>query len=290
MKENLNQILEENRDKPIYINTKDFLVTGESFSLIYNKSLDLLQTNPIPTPHRLSDYYKSSEYISHTDRKKGIIEFLYRIVKSFSVKRKINWIEKKINSKGSVLDIGAGTGDFLLEAKKRGWMVMGTEPNALARDLAKSKEIILKENLDEIKEKFDVITLWHVLEHIPDLEKTINRLSSLIKPNGLLIVAVPNFKSYDAKYYGKFWAAYDVPRHIWHFSKKAIEELFRSDFELKEIKPLLFDSYYVSLLSEKYKFGKKISLKAFFIGWKSNFRAKRSGEYSSLIYCLKKRG
>lgn len=130
--------------------------------------------------------------------------------------------------------------------------------------------------------------MWHVLEHVPDLQNQIKELKRLLKPNGAIIIAVPNFKSYDAKYYGEFWAAYDTPRHLWHFSKTAIKKLFQNEnIELVKILPMKFDSFYVSLLSEKYKTGKMNFIKAFFIGLKSNWKAKEKFEYSSHIYVLK---
>lgn len=274
------------KNKSIYLSTKDYLVSGETFDLILDESLELLRTNPVP--EKLSEYYNTDLYISHTDEKKGILNFLYHLVKKYSLRKKMNLIEKRSQKKGSLLDIGAGTGDFLIEAKKRGWTINGTEPNAIARNNAKSKGIVLSENLHELQGQFDVITLWHVLEHIRDLDKTILKISSLLRENGMLLIAVPNYKSYDAAYYGKYWAAFDVPRHLWHFSQKAIKEIFKSDFELEEVKPMIFDSFYVSLLSEKYKSGKNFTFKAFYIGWKSNAQARKTKEYSSLIYCLKR--
>lgn len=277
-------------NKNIFIRTKDFLVSGEEFNLMFCEEFDFLKTDPVPAADKLQDYYKSTEYISHTDSKRGIFDFVYAVVKLISIKKKAGYIESKV-SKGSILDVGIGTGDFLVELQKRGWDVYGTEPNPDARKKAESKGLFPVSDLGKFQNhRFDVITLWHVLEHIPDLFNTVELLAGLLKPGGLLIIAVPNYKSYDAEFYGKYWAAYDVPRHIYHFSKTSIKKIFKSDFILEEIKPLVFDSYYVSLLSEKYKTGKKISLKSIFTGWRSNRKAKKSGEYSSLIYCLKRKG
>ncbi|QAA82213.1 class I SAM-dependent methyltransferase [Aequorivita sp. H23M31] len=251
--------------------------------------MDLLETFPQPPASALIKYYESEEYISHTDDKKGLLAGLYQIVKKWSLRNKTSLIFKQNSGIGSLLDVGAGTGEFLKVARSKGWKVQGMEPSSKAAILAKAKDLELKNSLSDFKgEQFDVVTLWHVLEHIPDLEETINKLSSLVKLNGTLIIAVPNFKSFDASHYGKFWAAYDVPRHLWHFSKLAIEKLFRENFELERIEPMIFDSFYVSLLSEKYKSGNKFSIRAFWIGLKSNFSAKRSKEYSSHIYCLRK--
>jgi len=274
----------------IFLAVKDYLVSAESFQLIYDADLDMLKTNPQPTDEDLPKYYESENYISHTDEKRGLFSWLYQVVKKWSLRRKVNLINGLNNGSGSLLDVGAGTGEFLKEAKDEGWEVYGTEPNKNASKLASEKGILLKSNLDDfVGKEFDVVTLWHVLEHISDLDETVLKLVNLVRPNGTLIIAAPNFKSYDAKHYGNFWAAYDAPRHLWHFSKKAIEKIFSENFVLQETKPMVFDSYYVSLLSEKYKTGNSFSLKAIWIGFLSNLKAKTSKEYSSHIYCFKKR-
>lgn len=275
--------------KKKYLSVKDYLVSGESFELVHDTDLDFLKTFPQPKVEELPQYYESQEYISHTDEKRGLISSLYQLVKKWSLQKKAKLILQQLGDVGSLLDVGAGTGDFLKVAKEKGWQVHGMEPNKNAAKLALEKGIDLKASLNDFEGKqFDVVTLWHVLEHIPDLEETILKLAALVKPQGALIIAVPNFKSFDARYYGKFWAAYDVPRHLWHFSKESMKNLFAENFHLKKIEPMIFDSFYVSLLSEKYKTGRKFSLKAFWIGLLSNIKAKRSKEYSSQVYCFKK--
>ena len=279
----------EKNQKLVYISTKDFLVSGESFQLIYDQKFDLLITTPQPDLEKLPNYYKSEEYISHTDSEKGMLSFLYQKVKQRALKKKVALITKSNNGIGSVLDIGAGTGEFLKVASEYGWKVQGAEPNEKARFISKEKGIDLIEDFTEFSNRqFDVVTLWHVLEHMPNLEKTISQIETLVKPGGTLLIAVPNYKSFDARYYNKYWAAYDVPRHLWHFSKSSMQKLFSKEFELKEIKPMIFDSFYVSLLSEKYKTGNTFSIKAFFIGLWSNMKAWQSKEYSSHIYCFKR--
>ena len=273
-----------------FLSTKDFLITNESFDLVYDEERDLLKTQPQPNPENLHKYYESEEYISHTDNNKGLLSSLYQLVKRWSLKKKTDLIYQLNNGPGSLLDVGAGTGDFLKLASEKGWIVSGTEPNLKATSLALKKGISLKKTMEEFKgENFEVITLWHVLEHIPNLDHTVDLLSELVKENGWLIIAVPNFKSYDAEYYKEFWAAYDVPRHLWHFSQDSIVKLFEERFILEKVEPMIFDSYYVSLLSEKYKNGRRFSLNAFWIGLKSNVKAKTSHQYSSHVYCLQKR-
>lgn len=271
-----------------YLRTKDYFLSQEDFELKINEEYQLLVTQPVPK--NLEFYYESEAYISHSNQPKGVFDRIYGFVKSIALKRKLELINSFSFHKKLVLDIGAGTGDFLLTCKKRGWNTFGTEPNLKARDVAKQKGIYLEADLSKFKkQQFEVITLWHVLEHVPNLSELISELNSLLAENGRIIVAVPNFNSFDASYYGSFWAAFDVPRHLWHFSRSAIHKIFSKEkIRVEKILPMKFDSFYVSLLSEKYKTGKMNPIKAFFIGLRSNFKAIGTGEYSSLIYVLKK--
>lgn len=272
-----------------FLTVQDHSVSQEIFNLYYDSNLDMLVTQPQPSLDELGKYYESDDYISHTDSKRSLFEKAYHVVKGIALKNKLNLINLEQSSKGTILDIGAGTGDFLAVAKQNGWSTTGIEPSLKAKSIATTKGISFVENTTDLaNHSFDVITMWHVLEHVPDLEFQIKELKRLLKPSGTLIVAVPNFKSFDAKHYGKFWAAYDVPIHFWHFSKKAIELLFANEnMKLKKVLPMKFDSFYVSLLSEKYKNGKMNFIKAFFIGLQSNWKAARTKEYSSHIYVLK---
>jgi 2-polyprenyl-3-methyl-5-hydroxy-6-metoxy-1,4-benzoquinol methylase len=201
----------------------------------------------------------------------------------------LNLINRLNPEKGSLLDIGAGTGDFLIVAKNNNWSTKGVEPSEKAKAIALKKGVDFVNNTSELtSHSFDVITMWHVLEHVPDLENQIKELKRLIKPEGTIIIAVPNFNSYDAKHYGSFWAAYDVPRHLWHFSKTAIQTLFAKEaLQLVQTLPMKFDAFYVSLLSEKYKTGKMNFIAAFWIGWCSNWKATKNLEFSSHIYIIK---
>ena len=271
-----------------YQKAKDYSVSKEIFDLHHNPEFDLLITFPKPSLEKLPSYYESEDYISHTDGKRSVFEKMYHFIKNIALKNKLNLINSE-SQKGKLLDIGSGTGDFLVVARKDGWQITGIEPGDKPRNIAIQKGVCFANDLAELEDNsFDVITMWHVLEHVPDLEFQIKELKRLIKPNGTILIAVPNFKSYDANYYGKFWAAFDVPRHLWHFSKTAIEKLFAvENLKLVKIVPMKFDSFYVSLLSEKYKNGRMNFLKAFLIGWKSNRYGKRNMEYSSHIYVMK---
>ena len=275
-----------------YLTVKDHSVSGEQFELIYNEDYDMLQTVPQPKAKDLPNYYKSEDYISHTDSKRNLLESVYHIVRKRSLKQKLKLINSFNSGEKILLDIGCGTGDFLQTAQNDNWHITGIEPDENARKIANSKtnnavfDISHLESLEA--NSFDVITLWHVFEHLPKLDMHIKLLKHLLKPNGTLVIAVPNFKSYDAQYYKQFWAAYDAPRHLWHFSKTSIVELFKKEgMALKGVLPMIFDAYYVSLLSEKYKSGFMNPFKAFWVGFRSNQKAKRSKEYSSHIYLLK---
>ncbi len=271
-----------------FLKVKDYSVSGETFELLYDADLDMLITHPQPSLEKLPSYYESVDYISHTDGKRTLFEKMYQFVKGIALKNKLKLINYQ-SKKGRILDIGAGVGDFLSVAKNDGWETIGIEPSEKAKSIAVKKGVTFVDQLSELEDhSFDVITMWHVLEHVPDLENQITTLKRLLKPNGTILIAVPNFKSYDANYYGKFWAAFDVPIHLWHFSKTAIEKLFASaDLKMIKVLPMKFDSFYVSLLSEKYKTGKMNFLKAFYIGWKSNRFGNKNSEYSSHIYIIK---
>nr|WP_298996136.1 class I SAM-dependent methyltransferase [uncultured Allomuricauda sp.] len=272
----------------LYLKTKDYSFSNEEFDLIWDESKDMLFTKPIPD--NLDAFYQGDNYISHTDSKKSVVDGLYQAIKAKNIKNKIQLIENQGYKLKKLLDIGAGTGDFLVFANQQGFTVSGVEPNEKARGRAQQKGIKLTEDLSELSDSsFDVITLWHVLEHLPDLNHQIKTISNLLDDSGILVIAVPNFRSWDAKHFGKYWAAYDVPRHLWHFSQSSIRVLFKEHgMKVKTIKPMRFDAFYVSLLSEKYKGNRFYLFSAFFKGLWSNIHAIFTNEYSSMIYVLEK--
>lgn len=274
-------------EEKVVIRLKDYSVTQEDFVLLTSPENDLLITKPKPTDESLGRYYQSDDYISHTSTKRSFFEKMYHIVRSYAVKQKVRLIEQ-FQTTGNLLDIGAGTGDFLFSAKENGWNTVGVEPNETARKLSRNKNLTILSDTSSVEsEKFDVITMWHVLEHVPDYNLQIIELKRLLKKSGTIVIAVPNYKSFDAIYYQEFWAAYDVPRHLWHFSQQGIVRIFEQhDLSVKKIKPMLFDSFYVSLLSERYKTGRTNYINAIWIGLKSNLKARKTSEYSSLIYII----
>lgn len=280
------------KKKSNYLSIKDHSVSGEKFKLILNSEYGFLETTPKPSLEKLPDYYKSEDYISHTDTQRNLFEKVYHLIRSLSLKKKLKLINSFSSDEKNLLDIGCGTGDFLQIAKQNNWNIFGIEPNNDARKIANKKTTNAVFDIEQLlkfePKSFNIITLWHVLEHLPNLEEHINILKKLLKPNGTLIIAVPNHKSYDAKYYKEFWAAYDVPRHLWHFNKTSISKLVsKVSMEVIKTKPMLYDAFYVSLLSEKYKNGKMNPIKGFWIGFLSNLKAMKSKEASSLIYVIK---
>jgi 2-polyprenyl-3-methyl-5-hydroxy-6-metoxy-1,4-benzoquinol methylase len=270
-----------------FLNCKDYSVSKESYDLKLNKEYEMLVT--VPVPKDLENYYISENYISHTDSKKSLFDKVYQAVKNITLKRKVSLLNSFKTTSKSVLDVGAGTGDFLKVCANNGWNTFGVEPNIGAINIALEKGVFLKEGLLEIQNQtFDIITLWHVLEHVENLQEYILTLKKLLSKNGRLLIAVPNYKSYDANHYKKYWAAFDVPRHLWHFSQNSIHKLFTEvNMTVDKTLPMKFDAYYVSLLSEKYKSGKNKPLTAFYIGFLSNLKARSTSEYSSLTYVLK---
>ncbi|WP_276680626.1 class I SAM-dependent methyltransferase [Empedobacter brevis] len=271
------------------LDLNDYFLTGEKFELFEDLKTEVLYTLPQPIEN-LGKYYESKNYISHTDGKKSIFERFYQMAKQINLNNKLELIDQIAKGK-KVLDYGCGVGDFLEHLQKNGYDVLGMEPNNSAKKIAQSKigtEKVTSTELEQNDQKFDIITLWHVLEHIPNLNEIIIQLKNHLTEDGRLIIAVPNHKSYDAVYYGKYWAAYDVPRHLWHFSATSMNKLFNNfGMKIESTHPMKLDSFYVSLLSEKYKGNKLGFINALRVGLQSNSKAKKTGEYSSLIYIIK---
>ena len=271
------------------IKLKDFFLTEEEFELFENKEYGFLETHPQPV--ELEQYYDSKNYISHTDSKNSWFEKVYQLVKNHNISYKFNKlkVEKK---EASLLDFGCGTGDFLAYAKNRNLNVIGIEPNENARHITAKKlgeKSVSNKKLSEENGQFDYITLWHVLEHLPDLFDFIDQLKSKLKDDGVLMIAVPNHRSFDAQFYKEHWAAYDVPRHLWHFSPESMQKLFNSfGMKIEKTHPLWFDSYYVSMLSERYKKNPFGILRAILVASTSNFLGLFTGNYSSVIYRITK--
>ena len=272
---------------------KDYTVSKQTFQVWHCADCMLRFTQDIPSAESIGAYYQSAEYISHSNTNKGLINKLYHIVRSITLLSKKSLVEEYAGKQHSnLLDVGAGTGAFASTMQKANWNVTALEPDAVARTNAKKDfniELQPLENLFALnKISFNVITLWHVLEHVHDLHNYIQTFFSLLKDDGVLIIAVPNYTSYDANEYAEFWAAYDVPRHLYHFSPQSMKIFLQQhNFKIKKLKPMWFDSYYVSLLSEHYLTGKSNPVKAFISGFISNLHAiKNKQKTSSIIYIV----
>ena len=266
---------------------KDHFFSQEEFQIIPSRYKGILKTSPGLREEELSSYYNPNTYISHQTQANSLLDKIYHLAKRIMIARKQKTV-LSYHSSGKILDIGTGTGDFLNAFDTKQWTKFAIEPNSKLHPLLLKNEISIYSDLNSIEEqKFDVITLWHVLEHIPNLEKTLEQIQSLLKPQGVLIIAVPNFKSYDAVVYKQYWAAWDVPRHVWHFSKKGLISLC-AKFNLSFVKlsPLLLDAFYISIVSERYRNSNNL-LRAFCIGFYSNLYALFKKEYSSFLYVFK---
>lgn len=278
--------------KPFLV-CKDNTVSRETFNIVECISCGFKFTNPRPEEDKLGDYYKSEEYVSHSNTNKGLINSAYQMVRKYTLLKKLQLISKFYKT-GKILDIGCGTGEFLKTFKDAKWQTLGIEPSPDVRKMAIENYGLDVREEAEINNleasSFDVITMWHVLEHVPNLSDRMEDLKRLIKPNGIIIIAVPNCTSLDAKIYKENWAAYDVPRHLYHFSPKDIETVFKNhELKVFRILPMIFDSFYVSMLSEKYRTGKSNTIRAVWNGFRSNLAALKTGKtYSSQIYLIRK--
>lgn len=273
---------------------KDHSVSRDQFVLWQCGNCSLRFTQDAPDENTIGAYYQSSEYISHSNTSKGLINKLYQKIRNHTLNQKTKLVINYTRPKGRILDIGAGIGAFLNAIKEKGWEVAGIEPDEGARDQAKKLfHIDLAETnaLEQLPENsFDVITLWHVLEHIHQLHTYIEKLKKLLKQSGKIFIAVPNYQSFDASVYKLYWAAYDVPRHLYHFTPKAMEILMQQHgLKIIAKKPMWFDSFYISLLSSRYKNGRTKWLGSILTGARSNLKALFNKNYcSSLIYIIEK--
>lgn len=272
-----------------HIIVDDHSHSKESFAIVKCQKCSLLYTNPRPNSQAIGAYYENENYISHTDNSNNLTNLIYKIARRFT----LNWkkgLITKFSTEKRILDYGCGTGDLLSYMQHNQWKTIGVEPSESARNKAIAKGLFIYPDLTkELKEKFPIITAWHVVEHIHDLIDTIRALRKLLHEDGKLLIAVPNSASFDAQYYKAYWAGYDVPRHLYHFTPETMQSLAtKTKLKIQEIIPMKLDAFYVSLLSEKYMGNKMALLRGFKTGLKSNQKAKQTGNYSSLIYVLTK--
>jgi len=275
------------------LTVKDFTVSAENFELVACTACGFRFTAHPPAPDQIGRYYQSDAYISHTDSKKGIFNTIYQLIRKQAVASKRKLVTQYSHCQtGQLLDYGCGTGAFLVEMKSAGWQVEGMEPDPGAASRAAeltSSTISHPDQLSSLPSNaFNVVTMWHVLEHVHDLHGTLAQVKRILKQDGILIVAVPNHTSFDAKHYAEYWAAYDVPRHLHHFSPDSLSKLMHMhSMKVTDIKPMWYDAFYVSLLSEKYKTGSMRLIPALVTGIISNLNAIfKKGVCSSQIYII----
>lgn len=276
-----------------HLDTFDYFLTREPFSIVRCKQCGLLYTTPQPDSESIGNYYKSDNYLSHNDKKGGLIPFIYNRVKRVNIAYKYKTATTGIAGK-RMLDFGCGVGDFISYAKEHGYTVEAADASEAARKAASEKlnqQVHTPQDIFNMPDNsFDIITLWHVLEHIDTLKEHVEMLNRLLAPNGRLVIALPNYRSFDAQYYGGQWAAYDLPRHLCHFNRDTIAAIFaNTDLKITCIKPLKWDAYYISMMSEQYRKSSMSFIKGMLRGLKSNSKAKRSGEYSSMIYIFERK-
>lgn len=283
-----------------FLDCQDYTVSQETFTIVECKNCGFRFTNPRPDEENIAKYYASEDYISHSDTNKGFINQLYQIARHYTLRNKLRLVNKLHRSIGQevaaqrILDYGCGTGSFLEVCYQNAWEVKGLEPDPKARELASRKtQTPIWESLPQDlapSERFEVITLWHVLEHVHQLRDTLDQLRSLLIKDGFLVIALPNSKSRDAAMYSRFWAAYDVPRHLYHFSPDTFGTLLqRHQLRIVKKLPMFLDAYYISLLSERYENQSTNYIQAIWNGFRSNqWARKHESNYSSLTYLVQK--
>ena len=268
--------------------TKDYLVSNEKFEIVWSKYKGIAKTYPKPLKNNLKEYYNSENYISHNPKAIGLISLVYLAIRSLMNRNKLKMIKPFLSKNDKVLDFGSGSGSFLYKLNFK-YESFGVEPNDFARSTSLAKGLRVVSAMKEYKVKFNMIFLWHSLEHVYDINKTINEFSQKINSKGILVIALPNIRSFDAKKYKSFWAGYDVPRHLWHFTEEGIIDfLERKKFKFIKKRPLFWDAIYISYLSEKYRKSKFSLIKGVFWGIISNLTAIKTGEFSSKVYFFRK--
>lgn len=277
-----------------YLELADYSISKEPFSIAKCSKCGFLFTNPRPNKEHIGPYYESEDYISHSNSSKGLMNTIYKQVRHYTIAKKVAMMMRIVDGKKTLLDYGCGTGEFLNVMQLNKWEVKGIEPGDGPRNQAISNYKLAVTPPDSIfsmeNESFSIITMWHVLEHIHDLNETLAQLRKMLTKTGKMVIAVPNCEAKDVEFYGKHWAGWDVPRHLYHFSEDTLSKLLsKHQLKITDIKPMAFDSFYVDLLSEKYRSGSMNPVRAFWNGFRSNLAGVANiNKYASLIYIVSK--
>ena len=276
------------------LTVKDHSVSKEEFVVWQCRDCTLRFTQDAPEENSIGRYYASPDYISHSNTDKGFLNRLYQRVRKRTLQQKAKLVEDHTKRDGRILDVGAGIGAFLSVMKERGWQIKGIEPDEGARQKAAALFNLTLDPPSTLfslsRGQYDAITLWHVLEHVHQLHPYLEQLRELLSPNGKIFIAVPNYTSVDSEAYRNYWAAYDVPRHLYHFSPQSVATLVQQHgLTLEAKKPMWFDAFYICLLSSKYHRGRTSWVKAGINGLRSNLTALLDKDRcSSLIYVVRK--
>ena len=266
---------------------RDHFLTKEVFNVVEH-SEGVLKTQPDLDEKTLKKYYDSSQYSSHNNIG-GFIGFLYSLSARIMLSFKFRVLAKHINKESLIVDFGCGTGGFMSSLKKKKYNVVGVDSNKKARDKCLEKKLTTFKSIKDFKENIDAITFWHSFEHVSNPNEILNQIINQSKNNLTVVIALPNYRSFDAQHYGAFWAAYDVPRHRFHYSQIGIKKLMKSHgFECLKTKPMLLDAFYISIMSEKYRKSKLSFVKGIMVGLISNLLGLFSSSYSSSVFVFKK--
>jgi 2-polyprenyl-3-methyl-5-hydroxy-6-metoxy-1,4-benzoquinol methylase len=282
----------DSSESGLFLETEDFFLTREQFAIYQCSRCGFRFTNPRPDSESVKTYYQAKDYLSHNSNRKALIPLAYRFVQQYSIRYKFN-IVRKVSSGTRILDVGSGTGEFLHYCRRKEWSCFGVEPAEIVRETSiRNYSLNIESTLFSDRFStgtFDCITFWHVLEHIHDLDKTIRKVKSLLKKEGALLIALPNSSSFDARHYKKYWAAYDLPRHLYHFTEQTVQVLSNKyGFHCVGSVPLKLDAFYISILSEKYMKTVFWPISALVSGIRSNLWARKPGYgHSSTIFILK---
>jgi SAM-dependent methyltransferase len=189
---------------------------GEVFPLVQCSQCGFVYLSPRPSQESIGSHYEDEGYHPHQAEAAGVVDRIYRISRDWNLRYK-RWMVESHHRKGALLDFGCGTGEFLAEMRANGWQVTGVEPAAQARAVAEGLGVRASADLEGCDGPYDVITLWHVLEHVHEAAGQFRRLCELLTPGGILVMALPNIGSVDSRAYGANWVALDAPRHLFHF-------------------------------------------------------------------------